>query len=387
MKKDICVFLFCDALGFEIVSTYHFMEQELPFRYPARTQLGYSSTAVPTILTGKPPTEHRHLSFFYRNPSGYSPFKIFKILQYFLHPRIFFNHHRVRHQISKLIKKICGFTGYFSLYQVPYERLSLLDYCEKKDIFAPCGLAPIPNLHDMLDKTGINFHISNWRRSDKENLDEAKKLITERATDLMFIYTAEIDGMLHFNVKDPEVVSKRLKAYSAEVKGLLEAAAVNGDNLRLFVISDHGMTPHVGTVDLKSRLEATPFRFGTDYIACYDSTMLRLYVLNPLCREELLRSVDGAPGKWLSEQEKKDFNLDFDDAMYGDEIYLLEPGYQLVPSDMSSKAIPGMHGYTPDDIYSTASLLSNVRPDFVPEEISGFFDLIRREAEKLAEDR
>ena len=49
--KSIPIYLFMDAMGWEIVQNYHFLESELPFRYPVQMQFGYSSTAIPTILT------------------------------------------------------------------------------------------------------------------------------------------------------------------------------------------------------------------------------------------------------------------------------------------------------------------------------------------------
>ena len=58
MKNEVVVFLFIDALGWELVSRTGFMESELPFRRKVEMQFGYSSTAVPTILSGRPPAEH-----------------------------------------------------------------------------------------------------------------------------------------------------------------------------------------------------------------------------------------------------------------------------------------------------------------------------------------
>ena len=37
----------------------------------------------------------------------------------------------------------------------------------------------------------------------------------------------------------------------------------------------------------------------------------------------------------------------------------MNPGVQIVPSDMCQIPLNGMHGYTPDDVDSAASLLSN----------------------------
>ena len=55
MKDRVKIFMFSDALGYEIVQRYRFMTDEFPVRLPVRTQFGYSSTCVPTILTGEQP--------------------------------------------------------------------------------------------------------------------------------------------------------------------------------------------------------------------------------------------------------------------------------------------------------------------------------------------
>ena len=56
--------MFVDALGWEIVSKYNFLKDTLVYRKKVEMQFGYSSAAVPTILSGKHPQEHKHFSFF-----------------------------------------------------------------------------------------------------------------------------------------------------------------------------------------------------------------------------------------------------------------------------------------------------------------------------------
>jgi hypothetical protein len=381
MMKKLKIFLFSDALGYELAQRYRFMQDELPVRLPVRTQLGYSSTAVPTILSGEPPTVHGHFSFFCR--TGVTPFRFFKYLHPFLRPRFVFDNHRVRHKLSRLIAKWKKYTGYFNLYRVPYDRLPYFDYCEKKDIYAPGALAPAPNIRDMLGASGVRYHISDWRRGDDENIRKALASIARKEYEFYFIYTGQLDGILHFHVHEPEVVEEAFAALAKQVGKLLETAHQHAEDVAFYLMSDHGMTPRTGVADLRPVLEGAPFRFGRDFLACYDSTMLRLWVLNPEARTPLMERVAGAPGHWLSEDEKKAFNIDFSDNSYGDEIFLLDPGVQLAPSDMGAKAIPGMHGYSPDDPDSTAALLAERPPPFDPVTIADFFRLMRREAEDL----
>ena len=82
--------------------------------------------------------------------------------------------------------------------------------------------------------------------------------------------------MLHFHVGDPDFVAVELDRFAGRVRALMKAAAANYEDWALTVISDHGMTPLAGAVDLRGRVEALGLKFGRDYAASYDSTMLRI---------------------------------------------------------------------------------------------------------------
>ncbi len=71
--KRISLFVFIDALGWELLKRHSFLDDILITKEPLGTIFGYSSTCDPTIITGKLPRYHGHFSFFYFNPEG-SPF-------------------------------------------------------------------------------------------------------------------------------------------------------------------------------------------------------------------------------------------------------------------------------------------------------------------------
>src|SRR5437867_3550969 len=68
LQRRIHIFALIDALGWSIVDDLKFMADTLPHRAPLKTVLGYSSGAIPTILTGKTPAEHGHWNLFYYAP-------------------------------------------------------------------------------------------------------------------------------------------------------------------------------------------------------------------------------------------------------------------------------------------------------------------------------
>lgn len=381
MKKN--VYMFIDALGWEIVFRNKFLLDELPFRYRVKMQFGYSSAAIPTILSGKSPSEHNHFSFYYYDKKN-SPFKIFGYLKYFfgigLHPKCLFNRGRVRRYLSKIFKWWKGYDGYFQLYGVPFDRLPYFDYCEKKDIFALGGLDKVKNLADIMREKEIRYHISDWRLSESENIRIAKDVIDRDEADFLFVYTADFDSFLHDNIFDEEKISERLKRYEDMAKSLLKSLEKYKD-FSFTIISDHGMTARTGVIDLRGKLEDLGLKFGRDYISVFDSTMARFWFLNDDARKKIVSrfSENDCRGKFLSAEEKKSYGIDFSGDKYGEEIFLTDVGVQIEPCDLGMKSLKGMHGFSPEDKDSYAVYLSNKEPTFIPVEIKDFFKLMTLE--------
>jgi len=61
----------------------------------------------------------------------------------------------------------------------------------------------------------------------------------------------------------------------------------------------------------------------------------------------------------VSWEDKVRYGIDFEDNMYGEEILLMDPGWQIEPCDMGLKALPAMHGFAPEHEDSYAALLSS----------------------------
>ncbi len=380
MKKKISIFMFIDAFGWEIQKKYNFLEDLLPYRYPAKMQFGYSCTAIPTILTGKTPQEHKHLSFYYYNPEE-SPFKMFKVLKYL--PGVIFDRWRFRHQFSKIIKKMKGYTGYFEIYSMPFDRLQYFDYIEKTDLFVPGGLAPTKNLADVLEEKNIPYHISNWRLTEEQNIDALIGDVKKENVDFAFLYTAKLDGLLHMVTKDGKEIQPKLDWYANKIKQLVAEVEKHYEDYSLFVISDHGMTTLTHEVDVKKEIESLGFNFGKDYVAAYDSTMVHFWFLNDACRSHILNKAKTIPhAKLLTKEDKIKYGIDFPDNMYGDEILLMDAGTQIVPCDMGVKSLPGMHGFDPEHEDSLASFMGTEPLDNPPEWVGDFFTIMNEYMDK-----
>ncbi len=387
MNKSIDIFVFIDALGWEVIKDKDFLENLLPHRYPVQMQYGYSSTAIPTILTGQPPTGHKHLSFYYYAPHK-SPFKLLKLMMLEYLPGRIFDRWRVRHILSKLIAKLYGYTGYFEMYAMPFDRLHFFDYIEKTDIFVPGGLAPVRNLADELEDSGIPYHISNWRLSESENVNSLIADIETGDIRFAFLYTAAMDALLHMKTKDGKEIPGKLEWYSEQLKKVIEAAKEHYDTFTLHVMSDHGMTTLTGVEDVKAKVDALGYKFGKDYAAVFDSTMARFWFFHDKAKSDIsavLEKVDHS--HILSDEEMKRYRIDFPDNMYGKLYLLMDPGWQIEPSDMGRKALPAMHGFAPEHEDSFASFLSTEPIDPPPQWVGDYFKIMKSKIALVKEQK
>ena len=381
MHKTIEIFLFIDALGWKIINDHQFMVDLFPYRRKIFMQFGYSSSAIPTILSGKTPAEHGHLGLF-RFAPDHSPFKKLSRLAWLFKPESFWNRGRVRHHLSKILKRLYGFTGYFQLYRMPIWKLKFVDYCEKSDLFLANGMGNIANLHDTLYAKEIDFHISDWHLSDDENYTAAEKAI-DHGKNFLFVYTASFDGVLHDNVGDFTTIQSKLDKIKIQIENLYEKAAEHAETVHFTIFSDHGMTPLTGTVDMIKKITESGLVFGKDYGVCYDSTMARFYYLNNNAKKVIEEIMKLFPGHFLSKEEEIRYGIYRQDRAFGDGIFLLDAGLQIVPSDMGEKPLNGMHGFSPEDEHSFAAILSNTDFPESVKHVSDYYDLMLERADNL----
>ena len=243
-------------------------------------------------------------------------------------------------------------------------------------------MEPAENLYDTLSKMDVPFHISDWRLSDDENYIAAEKAI-ENGKNFLFVYTASFDGLLHNKIGDFEAVKSKLDAIKSQIESLYAKARAYAENVHFTIISDHGMTPLTKTVDIISAVEDTKLVFGKDYGVCYDSTMVRFYYIKENAKAVVEEKMSRFPGHFLSEDEEKKYGIFRADRLFGDAIFLLDAGIQVVPSDMGDKPLNGMHGFAPEDEHSFAAVLSNTAiPEYV-NNVKDYYKFMIERAEKL----
>lgn len=375
--RELSLFVFIDAFGWEIFRKHPgFLEGELQVSAPLETIQGYSCTCDPTIISGKLPSEHGHFSFF-RYAPGDSPFRWCRILS--LLPNVIAGRGRVRRVLSKLVQRVHGYTGYFQLYNVPFRYLHLFDYTEKRDIYQVDGLnGGCPTIFDHWRENQIPFSLSDWRRSEIENLKRVEHDIRQGEIRAAYVYLASLDGIMHHVGTNHPQVDEKIRWYDQQLRHLLKVARQQYGNVRLHIFSDHGMTDVHTDYDLIGTLEEAKLRFNRDYVAMFDSTMARFWFLKEgveqRVRELLARDTIG---HFFSEQEERSAGIYFADRRYGEAMFLLDPGILMVPSFMGERHIAGMHGYAPHDKDSRAFFGSTARVESPPQRLDNLYDLMK----------
>lgn len=369
-RGKISLFVLVDALGWQFAQAHEFLSDLLRFRYPVETVLGFSSAAIPTILSGEMPEVHAHWCLF-RKAGFYSCFSW--TLPLVILPARLRENHRTRNLVATLTRSMFGISGYFCLYEVPVSMLHRLDYVEKKNLWAPGALHGCQNIFDILTSRSISYYSTGWRRSDEYRVNAASDAVSSRLPRCSFVYLSELDAALHVFGFESQQTKESLAAAGVRIRRLVAQAEKLYSSVELFVFSDHGMTPVTECHDLQSVVVSS----GLDrsrYQVFFDSTMARFWPRDSEVKVQIEKVL--APleyGRILSDADRAELGLRFKTNEYGEIIFVMNPGHLVVPSYVGSSAPKAMHGFHPSDEYSRACFLSSKELDCPPHHVRDFF--------------
>ncbi|MBC7981049.1 MAG: alkaline phosphatase family protein [Armatimonadetes bacterium] len=381
MKDVLPLFIMVDACGWEIIKNDPFAKSFAPHRRRLESVFGYSSTCVPSILSGRWPVEHRNWCYFVYDPRN-SPFKSLRLLRWL--PKAITSRRIVRRLLTKAVKRQLNFRGYFDLYNIPFKYISLYDFTEKKSPLKPGGMNRGPNIFDFLTRRHIPYFVSEPDLSERENLDILKGKVSSESIDFAFMYWPGLDGLLHSVGNESPEVPAKLRHYEKWIQELLDHVKYHYREVHLYVFSDHGMANCDEYLDLRSKIDALPVQMEKDYAVVYDSTMARFWFFNERARQAISAALKTVPqGRILPDSELAAMKALFEDRYFGELIFLVKEGVLIVPSHMGERPIRAMHGYHPTDKHSYAALLTNqtelpVQVNAIPE----IFKLMTLESEQ-----
>lgn len=377
MPYHVTLALLIDALAWPAAEEYGFMRAECPYRRPLQTVLGYSTAAVPSILTGRHPQEHGRWSYLYYDPL-HSPFRWTRCLRWggpVIHNRLVDNP-LLKRVIARLTARAQGYTGYFAIYDFPLRYLHLMGHCSDRWDFAPAAFE-CPSLVDYCQEHDISAQFLTYPMPEEDIFAGAQEALKPGGPRLLFLYLTAVDALGHAHGPTAPEIGDHLRWYEAHIQGILETARARGVEPHLSIFSDHGMVTVERRVDIQKAIAGLGLRYGEDYVAVYDSTMARFWYLRPEVRPRLEEALAGVPqGRVLSPSEKKRYGIAFAGDKFGETIFLLDSGVVIYPSHMSRRVPTAMHGYDPDDTRNDGVFLASEKPAAAPAAITDIFDVL-----------
>jgi hypothetical protein len=270
--------------------------------------------------------------------------------------------------------------NYYDLYEVPVRLLHHFDLGLHGDPYQPGGL-PEETVFDAFGKRGIPYRLWYYHTAESRNMSE---LVDEIAGDarVLFLYTAELDAMMHRLGIFHQEVEDKLERYERFLERVVDRASRHNRRARVYLLSDHGMTDVRSEVDVWGGLARSGYTLGRDYLGFFDSTMVRLWSNEEVARAAATIMEGQGSGRLLNDEELENYGCLFPDRRYGEHILLADPGVMVVPSFMGCSRLAAMHGYAPEDIYSLGCFYTNDESGDMPESILGFKDYL---LERIAE--
>ena len=334
----------------------------MPARAPLRTVLGFSSGAIPTMLTGVPPSETGHWNLFYLDPAG-SPFHWLRYFRFL--PNRLLDNRLTRRLLKELGRRVLGMGRNFECCVSP-QLLPWFNFVERRNIYEPGGIAGAKSVFDRLSEKGAPYRVYTYHEwSDEEILRRALRDLQAGDAQFFFVYLCEMDLLLHNQWATPQPLEAKLAWYAGRLRELYEAARRHDAGASFVITSDHGMTPVREQYDLVRDVESLRLAMPGDYLAVYDSTMARFWFFSDRGRTSIVSMLGKLRcGRVLPDDELRQLGIWFPGRRYGEVIFLLHPGWLIAHSDFNGPGwVPeGMHGYHPDDPYSDAVFRSNRKP-------------------------
>jgi len=366
MGKPLAIIVLIDALGWEVAERFEFCRDLLDRRAPLDTVLGYSSAAIPSLLSGSTPAEHGAWAMWRRAAPGRAPFGYLRFVPRLPHALEW----RTRHLARKIADRRGSIRGYYDLYEIPVQLLAQFDVSAHQDPYLPGGLAR-ETVFDEWKAGGVPYRM--WYHKTPE-ADNAGSLLEAVAGDdsVLFLYTAELDALMHRVGIFDDAVEKKLRGYERFLRSVLERGAKSGRDVALYLLSDHGMTDVHDSFDIWGAMTSAGFALGRDYLAFYDSTMARLWGDERASAAAAEILTEAGAGRRLGDDELAAYGCLFEDRSYGDAIFVAHPGVMFVPSFMGRSRIAAMHGYAPDDPFSKGTFMTNDARGNLPASILDF---------------
>jgi len=272
---------------------------------------------MPTVWTGRYPHEHgmwqvrlkKDRNFNATKPQDYLPDIISTTLQCFIHM----------------------FTGKFDLVSVPYWRRRRFDIVKtrymRKDLKGYLKFNETDSIFNIIGESKCNY-IYN---SKLYKINHAQQKLFNDKNRLEVIENHGLDIITHWNIDDEEKMIDSYKKIDDFIKSLHTQCQKKG--ITLMIISVHGQNTVEDTINIVGKInelgieknEITYFIEASKARFWFHSDSAREKMLNYLSRNE--------KGTLLHFEELHKYNIKFNDDIYGEYYFILNPGTIFYPND------------------------------------------------------
>ena len=315
-----------------------------------RPILGYSDSIRATVFTGAYPDEHGYwMEYCYRPRSA--PMRSLTALKGLDRMPVDLMRRSAKWGLSQtVVRRIAAQTGYahLSIRHLPFRALGEFDWTLKRPMSEP-GALGMPTMFDRMTDAGTQWsYLDAARDGTGRMLDQIDSLSMN--TGFVFVYLHQIDMASHLLGVESSLFRRAVRRTDALTGTVVDRLRARLGELNLVVFSDHGMSQVRRTVSYPD-LWTDP-AFPERFCFALDATMVRVWFHDD---DEALRArvrarvAAGGPGRWLAGEELAQLRLRFDHRLYGDEVFLLEPGVAIFPNFHSMLNPRAMHAYHPAD--------------------------------------
>jgi hypothetical protein len=378
-----------DALGYCSITPQNTpnlfnLFQEGFFR-PVKTLLGYSNAIIPSIFSGKYPSQH-NIWGLYKKSHYTSPFKVSRLFPSCICDRNLL----LRYAINTIIFNDCKRRGllpdYFIPANIPIKILKYFDISMKKHIIEPGSMDGTLTLFDLMRQNNIRFEYVGypWDKGSEQIFTSVKNHLHNHSSSTVIAYIDEIDHAEHKYGVHSDNFIRQLRLFDELCDSFFEeimGTEKKKENLAVTIFSDHGMKDVDGTLNLNDVIDSTDLEIEKDYLLFLDSTIARFWALNEnanQCLREVLSATKG--GRLLSKEETIKYKINFKSDIYGDLQYLADAGKLILPNFYTIRggAVKAMHGWDPDDKTQDSFIFTNQRSQNSEiEDVTKIFDILQ----------
>jgi len=256
--------------------------------------------------------------------------------------------------LSKALARLTG--RRYDIRNIPMKLAPFFDFTTTVDIAGVRPFGQIPTIFDVLRDNGIRFTCINsgdlGLRYFWSVKSAARKLIAlaEQVppdTAFTYIYLHYLDNGAHRLGTTSDKFLREVSGVDSLVEQLVDRLEATLGDTETIIFSDHGMADARSFVNFDGLLKDR--YLGERFVVTLDSTMVRIWYLDKTAEEYVRPKLAGLQyGRFLSAEDKERLRVNFRHSLYGEDIFLLDPPYNIFPNFISLLKPLAMHAYHPD---------------------------------------